>query len=229
MRRFSPHIFENWYWGLDGKVQTMRGHYHFLEIQPRSGGRWGARVDREQDRPIVPFAIYNGANGKRVVIPPGFYSWHYWSLEYFSNPAAPFNFSVGADLGLLLRRRLDADRPSTSKVGSATRFTATVGYTQADVDLPYGNFVTKLVPVKVSYSFTPLATLAALVQYNTQTSSVNSNIRLALLNRSGTGLFVVYNDQRDTSPETRSFRGLDLENALLGRSFIVKYTRLFDF
>jgi hypothetical protein len=58
---------------------------------------------------------------------------------------------------------------------------------------------------------------------------VNSNIRLALLNRSGTGLFVVYNDQRDTSLETRSRRGLDVDENLLGRSFIVKFTRLFDF
>ncbi len=228
IRRLSPHIFENWYWGLDGKVQTMRGHYHFLEIQPRSGGRWGARIDREQDRPTVPFVIYSGTDGRRVVIPPGFYSWNYWSLEYFSNPSAPFNFSVVPTFGSFY----DGDWTQVAvnlegRLGD--RFTASVGYTQADVELPYGNFVTKLVPTKVSYSFTPLATLAALVQYNTQTSTVNSNIRLALLNRSGTGLFIVYNDLRDTSADTRSYRGLDLENSLLGRSFIVKYTRLFDF
>ncbi|MGE3474097.1 MAG: hypothetical protein AB7O28_27400, partial [Vicinamibacterales bacterium] len=92
-----------------------------------------------------------------------------------------------------------------------------------------GNFVNTLVPMTVGYSFTPLATLAALVQYNAQNGTVNSNVRLALLNRSGTGLFVVYNDQRDTSPDTRSARGLNLDGNLLGRSFIVKYTRLFDF
>ena len=75
--------------------------------------------------------------------------------------------------------------------------------------------------MKVSYAFTTLANLQALVQYNNQTSQVTSNIRLALLNRSGTGLFVVYNDRRDTTEFT------PLET--LGRSFIVKYTRLFDF
>ncbi|MBI3264179.1 MAG: hypothetical protein HYZ58_13665, partial [Acidobacteria bacterium] len=46
-------------------------------------------------------------------------------------------------------------------------------------------------------------------------------IRLALLNRSGTGLFVVYNDRRDTTT-------LD-PREVLGRSFVVKYTRLLDF
>ncbi|MEZ5289565.1 MAG: DUF5916 domain-containing protein [Vicinamibacterales bacterium] len=228
VRRFSPHIFENWYWGLDGKVQTMRGHYHFLEIQPRTGGRWGARVDREQDRPVVPFTIYNGADGKRVVIPPGLYQWHYWSLEYFSNPSAPLNFSVVPTWGTFY----DGDWTqwqvnAEGRVGS--RLTANVGITRSDIKLRYGNFVNTLVPVTVGYSFTPLATLAALVQYNAQNGTVNSNIRLALLNRSGTGLFVVYNDQRDTSPDTRSARNLNLDGNLLGRSFIVKYTRLFDF
>ena len=80
--------------------------------------------------------------------------------------------------------------------------------------------MTNLVPVKASYSFTTLASLSALVQYNGQTAQFSSNIRLALLNRSGTGLFVVYNDRRDTT----SFTPLET----LGRSFIVKYTRLFD-
>ena len=59
------------------------------------------------------------------------------------------------------------------------------------------------------------------MQYNNQSSLLTSNIRLALLNRSGTGLFVVYNDRRDTT--------LVNPYEALGRSFIVKYTRLFDF
>jgi hypothetical protein len=84
-----------------------------------------------------------------------------------------------------------------------------------------GNFHTDLVPVKLSYSFTTLASIQALVQYNDQSSLLSSNVRLALLNRSGTGLFVVYNDRRDTS-------SLD-PHEILGRSFIVKYTRLVDF
>ena len=81
--------------------------------------------------------------------------------------------------------------------------------------------MTNLVPMKSSYAFTPLASLSALLQYNGQTAQFSSNVRLALLTRSGTALFVVYNDRRDTTPYTA------LET--LGRSFVVKYTRLFDF
>ena len=110
-------------------------------------------------------------------------------------------------------RRWRCGRARGSRPRSATRARTST--------CPYGQFHTDLVPFKVSYAFTTLANIQALVQYNNQTSQVSSNIRLALLNRSGTGLFVVYNDRRDTT----DFNPIET----LGRSFIVKYTRLFDF
>ena len=70
-------------------------------------------------------------------------------------------------------------------------------------------------------TFSGLASLQGLIQYNRQTSTISSNVRLALLTRSSTGLFIVYNDRRETSSLT--------PDGLLGRSFTVKYTRLFDF
>ena len=49
------------------------------------------------------------------------------------------------------------------------------------------------------FSFTTSANLSSLLQYNSQTGQVSSNVRLALLNRSGTGLFVVLNDGREAA------------------------------
>ena len=109
----------------------------------------------------------------------------------------------------------------TSDYRITPKATASLGWTRQDVDLPYGSFVNDLVPIKASYSFTTLASLSALLQYNGQTGLFSSNVRLALLNRSGTGLFVVFNDRRDVLSST------SLET--LGRSFVVKYTRLVDF
>ena len=70
IRRFSPHVTWNAYYGFDGRVQTSRGHYHFLEIQPQRGGRFGMRYDYEQDQPDSPFTIFRGPDGETVVIPP---------------------------------------------------------------------------------------------------------------------------------------------------------------
>ena len=109
----------------------------------------------------------------------------------------------------------------TSEYRITPQATASVGWTRQDIDLPYGSFVNDLVPIKANYSFTTLISLSALLQYNGQTGTFSSNVRFAWLNRSGTGLFVVYNDRRDTLSST------SIET--IGRSFVVKYTRLFDF
>jgi uncharacterized protein DUF5916 len=221
IRRISPHTSYNAYYGLqDGLVQSSMGHFHFFEIQPRQGGRFGTFVDRNQDRPTAPFTVFN-AGGQVVVIPPGLYTWYQISNEYLSDPSAVVSTT------LRWRRHggfYDGDfnaYETTVSWHTGKRFIGSLGYTRQNVELKYGAFHTDLVPLKFSYAFTTLASIQALVQYNNQSSLLTSNVRLALLNRSGTGLFVVYNDRRDTTEFT------PVET--LGRSFIVKYTRLFDF
>jgi len=219
IRRFSPHTNGEWFYGFDGRIQTARQHMHYFEIQPRQGGRFGAFVDRMQDRPVAPFIVFD-ADGKRVAIPPGFYTWYQPGLEYVSDQSARFAITSRVKSGGFY----DGDYKSLellTNYRAGARLIASMGWTRQHIDLSYGRFHTDLVPIKVSYSFTTRASLQALVQYNNQTSLVSSNIRLALLDRGGTGFFVVYNDRRETST-------LD-PREVLGRSFIVKYTRLIDF
>jgi hypothetical protein len=219
IRRFSPHISSSAYWDLNGRLQTAFTHIHPFEIQPMRGGRFGWSVDQNKDNPLAPFVVFN-RDGNRVVIPPGEYTWWQHGPEYIHDPSAAVTGSVRYRIG----KYYDGDFNSidiSSDYRFTARFTASVGWTRQDVDLPYGSFVTHLVPVKASYSFTNLASLSALIQYNGQTGVYSSNIRLALLNRSGTGLFVVYNDRRDVL-NTTSYD-------TVGRSFVVKYTRLIDF
>ena len=219
IRRISPHISQSAYYGLDGELQTSNGHYHWLEIQPAQGGRFGHFFERTDDRPVVPFTVFN-AGGKRVTIQPGLYTWWASVFEYIHNPSAMLapslrvrhgDFYDGSVIGF------EADM--STRLG--TRFIGSIGWHRQNIDLPAGSFHTDLMPLKLSYAFTTLASVQALVQYNNQSSLVSSNIRLALLNRSGTGLFLVYNDRRDTT----TFNPYET----LGRSFVVKYTRLFDF
>jgi hypothetical protein len=220
IRRFSPHTSYTAYYGItDGELQSSNGHFHFFEIQPAQGGRFGTIVDRMQDRPIVPFTVFN-AGGRRVVIPPGLYTWNQFIAEYLHNPSAAVSGTMRWRKGGFYDGDFNGvELDVNTRVGS--RFVGGIGWTRQNIDLPGGSFHTDLIPVKLSYAFTTLASLQALVQYNNQSSLLSSNIRLALLNRSGTGLFVVYNDRRDTT----TFNPYET----LGRSFIVKYTRLFDF
>lgn len=219
IRRISPHTSHSAYYSLDGGLQSSQSHFHFFEIQPARGGRFGTFVDRSRDRPEKPFTVYD-LSGRRVMIPPGLYTWYQFVPEFISDPSAPIHGSIRYRRGGFYDGDLQAIELDAG-VRSGARFAGTLGWTRQRIELPGGAFTTDLIPVKVSVSFTPRASLQALVQYNSQAALLSSNVRLALLNRSGTGLFVVYNDRRDTS----TFNPYDV----LGRSFILKYTRLFDF
>jgi hypothetical protein len=219
IRRIAPHVSQSMFYGLDGELQTSRGHYHWFEIQPHQGGRFGNYVERMQDRPIVPFTVFN-AGGRRVTIPPGLYTWWNSVWEYRHNPSAPLSANIAFRHGSFYDgTTIGFESDMSTRIG--TRFIGSIGWNRQNIELPGGSFHSDLIPLKLSYAFTTLASIQALVQYNNQSSLVSSNIRLALLNRSGTGLFLVYNDRRDTT----TFNPYET----LGRSFVVKYTRLFDF
>ena len=220
IRRLASSLNYNVYLDLENRLESTFGHWHVFEIQPQRGGRITYTVDMQQDRPRLPFTVYQDVTGRRVIIPPGEYASVTGGVEYISDPSAPLNVAMQTKNG----RFYDGDHfgwEFALGVRIGARLITSAGWNHDDIKLPFGNFKNDLVPVNISYSFTSLASVQGLMQYNRQTSSVSSNIRLALLNRSGTGLFAVYNDRRDTSDIT--------SDALLGRSFIIKYTRLVDF
>ena len=187
----------------------------------RSGARFGYLIETGQDRPERPFTVYQDVTGRQVVIPAGEYAWTRGVFEGNTNQSAPISASLfHRDRHLLrwgLSRVAAHHRGCAPARGCCRRWAGTATTSRCRA----ASFINDLVPVKVSYAFTSLASVQGLIQYNRQASTISSNIRLALLNRSGTGFFLVYNDRRDTSAFT--------PDELLGRSFIVKYTRLFDY
>ena len=219
-RRTSPHVSGFAIANLDGRLDTSYLHLHFFEMQLQNGGRIGYEINLNSDRPVTPFAVSARSGKTPVIIPPANYTWKEGMASFIWDSSAPVFFDFRVTNGAYY----DGTTFSIeSNVGArwGDRLRATLGFNRDQVELPYGNFTTLLTPVKVTWSFTPLTSVAALVQYNNQSETLSSNVRFALLNRSGTGLFVVFNDRRDTNASTRDVQ--------LGRAFIVKYTRLFDF
>jgi hypothetical protein len=98
-------------------------------------------------------------------------------------------------------------------------FNVELGWIRNDIDLPGGSFVTDLARARLSYSFTPRIFLQSLLQFNSRDDLWATNLRLGWLQTANTGLFIVYNETRDTEAEALGLRD---------RSFIIKYSRLFD-
>ena len=99
------------------------------------------------------------------------------------------------------------------------KFVSELSWSQNDVDLPEGDFVTKVGLLRLAYSFTPKIALEMLLQYNNVDDLLSTNLRFSWLRKANTGLYVVFND----------INGYD---AYTGeqpdRSLIAKYTYMFD-
>jgi hypothetical protein len=80
---------------------------------------------------------------------------------------------------------------------------------------------------RIDYGFSPLMFASALLQYNSADRAVSTNLRFRWEYRPGSELFIVYTDERDTTPERNAtpttVRGLK------NRAFVVKMNRLLRF
>ena len=92
------------------------------------------------------------------------------------------------------------------------------------IDVPQGSFRTDLALARINYTFNPRMFFSGLVQYNSSNDTIASNLRFRWEYSPGSELFVVYTEDRDTTP-LRPDRSTELRN----RGFVVKINRLFRF
>ena len=91
------------------------------------------------------------------------------------------------------------------------------------ISLPQGAFTATVATTRATYTFTSRMFLSALVQYNSAIDQMGTNVRFRWEYSPGSELFVVYNDQRDTTLRPGRLPMLEY------RAFIAKFARLFRF
>ncbi len=92
------------------------------------------------------------------------------------------------------------------------------------IDTPQGSFRSDLVVTRINYAFNPRMFFSSLVQYNSAFDTISTNLRFRWEYSPGSELFVVYTEDRDSTP-LRPDRSTELRN----RGFVVKFNRLFRF
>jgi hypothetical protein len=161
-----------------------------------------------------PFPIARG-----VTLPVGAYD--------FANVRAAYNFgkqraiagNVSVEQGGFYDGRKTTFAVSSGRISFSTRVSAEPTLSVNEVDLLEGAFTTTLLGSRLTYTVTPRMFASALLQYNSGSNAVATNVRLRWEYRAGSELFVVFNEQRDTLGPRFP--------ALANRAVIVKINRLF--
>ncbi|MGE3842589.1 MAG: DUF5916 domain-containing protein [Vicinamibacterales bacterium] len=177
-----------------------------------SGDSWSVEGSRFYEWLPAPFAVATG-----VTVPSGGYAFDEIRLNYTLGQQHMISGSVDVSHGSFYTGdRTSAGYNGRVNLGGVLGIEPRV--TINWIDLPEGQFTSKLVSTRVSLMFSPRLALTSLVQYNSSSASLSSNVRLRWEYAPGSDLFVVYSDGRDTS--------LSGFPTLQNRSLVVKATRL---
>jgi hypothetical protein len=212
LQEIRPHMSYSSYWNFDGFQET--GFLHLdNHLEWKNSAEVHTGVNFITEGLLEPFEIYDG-----IFIPAGTYDNSELSLAYYSNQGAWLSFSLSTAIGGFYSGDRVRISPSM-RMRLGEKFNTELSWVQNDVDLPEGDFVTKVGRLRLSYSFTTRITLEALFQYNNVDDFWSTNLRFSWLRAANTGLFIVYND----------IQGFDRYTGNVpNRSLIVKYTHLFD-
>ncbi|MDA2932816.1 carbohydrate binding family 9 domain-containing protein [Acidobacteria bacterium AH-259-D05] len=211
IRQFFPHTRIRHITDQENRTVTKYQHFDWT-VQFHGGGQISVVRNFYFERLDEPFRIRPG-----IVIPVGDYRWQETNISLSSNRGQTLSGNIGFSRSGFWSGKRNEISLGVDFKPTAT-FSLSVGGSRADVELAEGSFITNLIRTRLNYSFSTTMFLNALIQYNSDTKQVSSNIRFNLIHRPLSDIFFVYNESRD------AFAGGEEDRAI-----IVKYTHLVDF
>ncbi len=204
-----PHVTYRSYYDFDGFQLTsflhVDNHWEWTNSFEIHTG-----VNFTTEGVVEDFEISDG-----IFVPAGTYDNTEAQIVLITNAAKPVYLSTRSVMGGFF----DGKRQSHSATLGARvgdKFNSEYTYIRNDVHLEDGDFVTNVFRGRLSYNFTPRIFTQTLIQYNNVADLWSVNLRFGILQQANTGLFVVYNEQRDGS------------GIIQNRNFTIKYSRMFD-
>jgi hypothetical protein len=213
IREFHPHTRYNIYSDQSNTEVSHTNHVAAAWFFERGGYlelQWNPRFERI----TKPFNVRTDQ-----AFAPGVYSWNEYVLELETDHSRKISGSA-----LLTSGGFWTGNQKSAKIGVIVRpsyhLTLDTAIQRNDIALPapLHDFVTNLVTTRIGYAFNTRTFLDTLLQYNTDLGQFSANVRLDVIHRPLSDLFIVYNEQQLTSGSLTPGRGL-----------IVKYTHMLAF
>ncbi|MEQ1580637.1 MAG: DUF5916 domain-containing protein [Steroidobacteraceae bacterium] len=173
-----------------------------FEMETRTRDVFRTFVLRSSERLVAPFTIYD-SGGRQVVIPVGDYRFDEYGFDLETGAqrayAAKFNFRTG--------HFYDGDRLNLGgEFGwkPSPHFNLNIAYDWNRIELPYGEFTTRLTRFTAEVAFTPSLTWINLLQYDDVSEVFGLHSRLQWVPKAGQRFFLVLN---------RNFQDFDKDNS----------------
>jgi hypothetical protein len=214
LRETFPHFqFENFAARNGGGLQSRYMDWHFpITLQNSTFIEVGVNPNVE-----VLDSEFTINNKRHITVAPGRYDFKEYFALANTNAAARFSTNLRYAQGGFY----DGDKRNY-QIGGTFRLNEHLNLSLTDsindIQLATGSFVTNLVTGRVNYYFNTKVFVNALVQYNTDTQQWSSNVRLDIIHRPLSDIYIVYNERHDS-----------VNGNMLSRAIIAKMTYLMAF
>ena len=201
---------------ISGGLESRRLIIEPVEIEFNSGDEAGLQLRRSREVLLEAFEISDG-----VIIPPGDYEFDRYGIEASGANERAFAPRFEVEAGEFY----DGDRVEVSASldwRPNRRLYLGFEYEYNDIELPGGDFVTRLIQVNADISFNARWSWLNLLQYDNESGSAGVNSRLRWDPRAGQDLYIVLNHGFSA---TGAFAGLKSTQS----QFSVKYSQTFRF
>lgn len=204
----------DYYEDRNGRPESREAQGSY-RMELASGDGFAVEYSRIFEGLQAPFQVTTG-----VTVPIGRYEFQQAKFLYTSSPQRPLSGTLTLNYGGFYAGTLK-EITWRGRVEFGPRFYAEPTISLNYFNTPFGNGDSNLISSRLTYTLTPRMFASALLQYQSASSSVSSNVRFRWEYQPGSELFVVYSDGRSTL--NPGFPTLD------NRSFVVKLTKLFRF
>ncbi|MBL4819428.1 MAG: carbohydrate binding family 9 domain-containing protein [Gammaproteobacteria bacterium] len=202
---------------IDGGLQTERMDFRLMELKNNSRDSLFLTYNIKKEVLVLPFTIYSEPD-RQVVIQPGSYEFDEQQIKIESGGQRTFSGSFT----YLTGEFFDGDR--TNLKGSMTWnqsrfFTMSLSYDWNDIELPQGDFITRLSTLSTQVAFSSTLYWINLLQYDNLSEEMGINTRLQWVPRAGQEGFIVLNyNMQDIDKDNR------FESTLSDLSVKFRYT-----
>jgi hypothetical protein len=196
---------------LESREQTGRFNTEF-----ENSDQLAFQASNQFEMLLRPFPI-----APRVTVPMGSYLFPDGQVSYTLGQQRRVSGTVAVQRGGFYDGTITGLSYTTARISVIKPLSVEPTIAINRVELPAGNFTTRLLRARTDYAFSPRMFVSALLQYNSSDNSFSSNLRFRWEYRPGSELFAVYTDEHDTLGPRLSL--------LKNRAFVLKINRLFRF
>jgi hypothetical protein len=202
---------------IDGGLQSEAIQFRLLEVEANTRDRFFLQYQQNREVVLAPFTLYSEP-GRNVVMTPGDYDFDDYTLGF--NTANQRRYSGG--LRLTRGDFYDGERNNinASVQWNHSRFFLTsLNFDWNDIELPQGDFTTRLVSLNAQVAFSSQLFWVSLLQYDNVSEELGINTRVQWVPKAGQEGFIVLNYNLQDKDKDNTFK-----SAAMDVSIKFKYT-----